>query len=168
MNYVSCIGCTIDKISCGRRKDIKTGVAGLNITSVRFKCDARKPKFASGERATVSWNFYDGEYADEVTFKVTILKESKPGRFQIKVDDGPSIFHEDDGYVAPECLTGNGFATASHTILAPLDEPALAICKACDSPVGINCYSEPEYPVDGCLKHQCNMDKAGESGDGTD
>lgn len=154
MNYVTCIGCMTDRSLCERRKDIKNGLAGLNITSVRFKCDARKPKFAMGDRAIVCWNYYEDEYPDEMTFKVTILKESKPGRFQIKVDDGPSMC--DDEYVAPDCLTGNGFATASHTILTPLDEPTLDICKACDSPVGINCYSEPSYPVDGCLEDKRN------------
>ncbi len=121
MYYKTCQGCAIDKEGCSRRKGIKDAVKGLDVTSINFKCRTRKPVFYRGQRVEVSWIINDGYEDFHIDFGATIISESSPGHFHIRVDDGPS--RSDEGFSCPQDLSGNGHAKVSMHNLRPLDEP---------------------------------------------
>ena len=139
--YISCRGCLVDRHKCENRKAIREAVKGLGLTSIRFACKSRISRFRAGQRVLVMWKFDGGLFdggLEEVQFKATVLKEPKPGRFHILVDEGRchSCYDEPDDYIAPDCLIGNGYATATYSRLTALDEPDAVICGACGGPKG--------------------------------
>lgn len=141
MNYRTCYGCKVDKDACPRLKTLRERLSGLHITSVAFKCPERVPHFKTGDRVTVTWPFHEGDgyYTDEifpVPFAATVVSEKKPGRFRIRVDDGPCADPEEFGYSCPDDLTGNGHASVSFTRLEKRDEPAVNVCATCNGVLG--------------------------------
>ena len=145
--YVSCRGCLVDRYKCAHRNTIKDSISGLGLTSIRFSCRDRVARFRAGQRVSVMWKFLvEGEgNLENVSFKATVLSESKPGRFHILVDEGECYASENDtaDYVAPECLIGNGFATATYSRLTALDEPDADMCESCGGPDGgPDCFRE--------------------------
>ena len=138
MFYAPCHGCTIDKKTCSRRSQISQGIKGLGLTSIKFKCDDRKPKYNAGDRVLVRWCFVaediedhygNGDNLEAVDFKATIICETKPNRYHIRVDDGPDITTGNN--LSPDHLHGNGHANVSASKLTKLDEPSIRVCPDC-------------------------------------
>jgi hypothetical protein len=48
--YRTCIGCVSERQPCSIRKRVKASVAGLGITSVKFKCATRSDLYAKGDQ----------------------------------------------------------------------------------------------------------------------
>jgi hypothetical protein len=146
MQYLSCRGCLVDRHNCETRKAISTAIKGLRVTSLKFDCAERLGRFRAGQRVTVMWKFLseDSDGLDVVAFKATVLKEHKPGRLHIRVDDGPchDCEGELDDYIAPGCLIGNGYATATYSRLQAIAEPDVPICETCGGMAdGQDCFS---------------------------
>jgi len=108
------------------------GIRGLGVTSIKFNCPDRKPKFAPGQRVSVSWPVHDGGAYDEdpwnlETWPATVSGESGK-KFVIRVDDVDSDFDTPArSYIKNDTL----YCKVSAAKLVPLDEPAQNICKRC-------------------------------------
>lgn len=150
MNYVNCRGCIVDHETCVFRKMLRDRLLGTGVTSVRFKCAARKPKFSPGDRVRVTWPFYeqDEEYPEDVTFLATVIREHRPGRYQIRVDPGLSYSHgEEWADKTAENLKSRGYAIVSMTRLESHDEQSRVVCQHCARVEGItdNCEGRTTY-----------------------
>lgn len=105
---------------------------GLSITSIKFKCHERKPKFAPGQRVSVSWLVHDGSPYDQApwdlhTWPATVSCESG-NKFVVRVDD---VLSDLDLPVREYVRSQNLYCKVSAYKLAHLNEPAQAICKRC-------------------------------------
>ena len=121
---------------------MRDALKGLGVTSIAFKCAARQPAFYEGQRVTVTWPFHEYEDPDGmlIEFHATVITEHKPGRYYIRVDNGPDQTIGE--YEVPECLNSNGHAHVSFTRLQPLDEPTRTVCAVCGRVEGLteDCY----------------------------
>lgn len=139
-----CFNCAIPRKECDTAKRMTAGLRGLGVTSVKFNCPDRKPKFAPGQRVSVTWTVFPpdyefgDDYADEA-WPATVSCESG-NKFVIRVDDVPSDFETP----AREYIkSANLYCKVSASKLKPLDEPAQPICKRCGEIGGlgfIGCY----------------------------
>ncbi len=157
MNYRTCYGCTVDGSTCPARAAMRDALKGLGITSIAFKCAARQPAFYEGQRVTVTWPFYEDEEDPlEIEFHATVIYERKPGRYRIRVDDGPDQTIGE--YVSPDSLKSGGHAHVSVTRLQPLDELTRTVCAVCGRVEGLteDCYGYgPEYRDGGFIPLGC-------------
>lgn len=127
-----CFNCATPRKECATAKRMTAGLRGLGVTSVKFNCPDRKPKYAPGQRVSVSWLVHDGGAYDESpwdlhTWPATVSGESG-NRFVIRVDDVASDL---DLPVREYVRSDNLYCKVSAAKLAPLDEPAQPICKRC-------------------------------------
>lgn len=164
MYYHPCAGCKVDKDKCNRRSEIRSAIAGLSVTSIKFKCEDRVPLFRSGQRVTFFWTVYSVEcdyYADDpdvTQFNGTIIRETKsPWKYAIRVDQDA----DDYDFAPKDVFKGGGFAVNVRTsdILA-IDEPDRKFCPSCLKYQGEDglCQAFPgagwdRYVPDGCLEH---------------
>ncbi len=133
MTYLRpCFNCATPRKECENARRIIVGLRGLGVTSVKFNCPDRKPKFEPGQRVSVKWTVFPPEYefgddyADE-TWPATVSCESG-NKFVIRVDDVPSDF----GTPAREYVKSHTlYCKVSASKLTPLDEPPEDICTRC-------------------------------------
>lgn len=60
--YLTCRGCISDKTKCEHRDAMRDRLKGLSVTSLKWKCAARAPRFVPGDPVWAdTWN---GETAD--------------------------------------------------------------------------------------------------------
>ncbi len=153
MIYRTCIGCVVDPKTCARRQEVARGMSGLGITSAKFRCDERAPHFSVGQRVLVSLATWEYDELVEFEVRATVLKEAKPGRFLLKVDEGKTACEEFD----VEGVINNRetlviTATHSRLRLDPDDKRILRVCPTCVSVAGRDCYrSGAFYAPEGCL-----------------
>lgn len=158
MTYLrTCHNCRFAREDCATRASLRESIAGLGITSAKFKCANRAPTYRTGQRVSVSWpvpseDGYAYEY-DPESWPATIIGESGP-RFKIVVDDVAS----DLGTPAKDYLKNQTlYARVSAGKLKPLDEPSRLVCPACEAVPAIGgeisgCWGEPGYRPQRCLK----------------
>lgn len=132
--FSTCFNCAEDKDACSKRAEIRDGIRGLGITSVKFNCPDRKSRFQTGERVEFKWTAYceqdavyglDGSHV--VHFVGTVMHEKKGNkRFAIRVDPD----QECDEFTASEVLKGE-FISVRPDDMKLIDEPARSICSLC-------------------------------------
>ena len=54
MNYGTCKGCLFEKTDCAERRRIGVKIKGLGITTMKWKCEWRKPAFSIGQPVSVT------------------------------------------------------------------------------------------------------------------
>jgi hypothetical protein len=159
--YATCRNCGVDRHTCERRAQVRAGVKGLGLTSIKFRCDMRRPLYHPGQRVEVTWKYYpaDWEYDEGYsleTWPATVIQETKKG-FLISVDDVPSSCDlPAREYIKNENLYCNVVAGK----LSPLTEEDRPICAHCKSALNTDgtvtgCWSANGYdgiaPVTNCL-----------------
>lgn len=155
--YRTCHNCRVDRATCPRLSAIKTQVAGLNLTSVKFKCADRVPLYAPGDRVMVTWTVSLGDYPDEANdemWPATVVGE-KGSQFIICVDDVDS----DEGTPAKSYVHNDTlYAKASANRLAVMtggDNAPRSVCGLCGEikENGLKaCYVTGTYKNPKCLK----------------
>ena len=133
--YHPCKGCAIDPAGCDKRKNIKTALAGLSITSLKFKCAERKPLFYPGQRVSFSWAVCIGQDHEgegryrKMRFNGTVICESsRPTKFTVRVDQ------DGDGYTEePKNVFRNGgdVVNVRAADLVLLGKPDCTFCPSC-------------------------------------
>ncbi len=140
-SYTTCRGCSLDKASCQKRKDVRTAIKMLGVTAIKFKCSLRKPLFECGDRVSVTWNIInphdEGPYGqliwEEHIWPATIIQEAYDGKYVILVDDVDS----DEEMPAKEWIKNeNLFCKVRASKLKLLDEARRGICSLCKEPFG--------------------------------
>lgn len=162
-HYHQCTGCAVSKDTCKRRASLKTAMAGLSITSVKFKCTDRTALFSAGQRITFSWGILAGQDEDGegvydwVKFNGTIICEaSRPNRFTVRVDaTGEGYTHH------PKDVFRDGadVINVKSSSITLLDEPIREFCAIClkyEGEAG-RCQADPTpgwgWLPDGCMDH---------------
>lgn len=135
--YKPCKNCAVDKASCLRRREIASGISGLHVTVVNFRCSQRRSLFHPGQRVQFVWTSWEasGGYEEDhgigLIYHGTVIEENGL-RFIVRVDDGPSA--------CPEQIdAGDVFKNDSLVIkvkpsdMKALDEPDRALCPSCSA-----------------------------------
>ena len=130
--YRTCLHCVRARDLCERRADVARGVAGLGVTSVKFRCPERIPLFTPGQRVSVTWFIVDpdGRYGDGIheTWPATVIAQ-RGTKFQIVVDDVDG----DEGTPARGWMKNESLhAKVTVGKLRPLSEPDRKLCPDCD------------------------------------
>ncbi len=94
--YHPCKNCAVSAQACPRRLQIKSAISGLSVTSLKFKCEIRQPRFEAGQRVSFKWKVYETTQiaqddfeteSFEVWFRGTVAWEkSNRLRFVVRVD----------------------------------------------------------------------------------
>lgn len=136
--YHPCKNCAADKEFCGRRISMRKAIAGLSITSVKFKCQDRVQKFRNGQRVNFKWTAYDNEQISQdefdtsetqLSFSGTIIRETKSRlRFVIRVDED----QENNGYKPRDVLKSKNLVISiRHDDIMASGEADRSFCTSC-------------------------------------
>jgi len=131
MTYAPCFNCAADKSTCPRREGVRKGIAGLGVTSVKFKCTTRVPRFHVGQRVEFDWRYFDEDGRGDgytATFNGTVMREKTGNkRFSIRVDQDGEYYDlkPADIFKSPE------FISVRPDDMRALDEPNRPLCPNC-------------------------------------
>lgn len=139
MTYLApCNGCRFQKSTCARRDQIKSGIKGLGITTLKFRCNERTPLYSTGQRIAFPWRVYgDADYYDQVdkvdlVFHGTIVGETDRGnRYIVLVDAGPCVAGEEEIDASDAFRNPDLIIKVRRREIKPLSEPFLKICCDC-------------------------------------
>lgn len=133
-SYLTCRNCAVERGTCVRRAQVRAGIKGLGLTSVKFRCDDRQPLYRPGQRVEVTWKYAtpDWDWQDGLSLEswpATVVQETKKG-FLIVVDDVPS----GNDLPAREYIKSDSlYCNVTAGKLAPLSEPDRRTCEYCRS-----------------------------------
>jgi len=138
--YRTCKGCALEKLPCKRREQIRTSLAGLSVTSVKFRCTTRAPLFIMGQRVSFPWRVFgepdphgDADEAQAV-FHGTIAWEAPPTKFVVRVDTGKCQSISDDWDVvdASSVFQNESLIVKVRSAdLTCIDQPSRTLCMSC-------------------------------------
>lgn len=158
MHYAPCFNCDVKKAECLRRIELRAALAGLSVTSVKFRCDVRKAKFEPGQRVAFTWTLFDNgsEWHDDglpLEFFGTVLREAGP-KFVVQVDKGKDAGGE--GVEASDVFKKNDqlLIKVRPAHMRALDDPARIICPTCYLVEGAaedRCYANGYYSPSVCM-----------------
>lgn len=147
--YKPCKNCAVDLTTCPRRKMVKDSIAGLSVTSIKFKCQDRVPLFKAGQRVSLMWTCWsEGDDGPDdglpVRFKATVIAEQRL-RFIVRVDDADDL---EQGIPARNVFKNDNLVIkAKPADMAWIDEPDRTICQTCcaypDEPSECHGYGKP-------------------------
>ena len=132
-----CRNCTLSKLLCTKRDELRKAIKGLGVTSAKFKCEDRKPAFASGQRVSFCWTLYgedDGYgygFGDDlsVEFVGTIIAEVRNGhKFTVRVDAEGEFY---DVKPAETFRNGGDVVNVRASDITAIDEPSRTFCADC-------------------------------------
>lgn len=155
-NYRTCLNCAHAPNECATRDRVKTAIAGLAVTSIKFRCPDRAPVYRPGDRVGVSWVLPDEDggwnrEATEETWPATVISEIGP-KFLICVDDTDSDYETPArSWIKSESL----YCKVSAGKLSRLDEPRRNVCGLCGIVSGNSfngCWQEGGNPDRKCLR----------------
>ena len=136
--YHPCKNCAVDPSECAVRQKIKDQIAGLSVTSIKFKCKERTSRFRQGQRVEFDWSVYSNtqisqdEFDTEVTpvkFVGTVIHEkSNKLRFVVRVDRDQEYF----GHKPEDVLKNDDLIISVRPDdIKPLDDPDRSFCPSC-------------------------------------
>jgi hypothetical protein len=155
--FQPCFHCAADKANCLRRASIRQSISGLGLTSVKFTCADRVPRFRRGQRVSFDWRYYDDDGSGEeytASFVGTIMHEKKGNRrFAIRIDPDGEFYD----LKPAELLKSPEFISVRHDDIKVLDEPDRPMCLTCaayqdTSDVEAKCYRSAHNPVQPCWR----------------
>lgn len=157
--YATCFNCAADKASCQRRLALQKAMAGMHITSLKFRCPERKAFFATGQRVSFEWTMWDSDGYEEsalhLIFHGTVIRE-RGSKFVVQVDAGTDASGEEidasDVFKKNEAL----LIKVRPANMTALDEPKKTVCLTCYQIEGHperRCYRSGMYwAPKGCIE----------------
>lgn len=152
--YRTCRGCVSDGLSCAAREALKNSIKGLRITSVKWACVDRAPKFVRGDPVwaltIASRDLTDGEEPHRDEFPGIVIGQAG-AKMLIYIEPGSEGIDHDDGEPTFE-PSGNGFCKIPISRLKPRRGDRQEVCRFCDWPTskghqeGYNCWHGQQYP----------------------
>lgn len=135
--YAPCLNCAVPRDQCQRLKEVKEAIAGLSITSIKFRCRDRRARFYPGQRIEFDWQVYDeadAEYGGgegcPVSFKGTVVREkTNRRRFVIRVDQDQQC----DEYRPSDVFKDSEFISVRPDDMRPVNEPDRSLCERCSA-----------------------------------
>ena len=140
---------------------MRSAISGLSVTSIKFKCEARQPRFTAGQRVRFGWTIYPDDEDSEVyetTFDGTVIREKRGNlRFIVRVDQTGKYYDFEPKYVFKSDVIS---VRPDH--MAALNEPRILFCPECFKYTGEEgrCHANPSsdyldnYIPKGCLEHK--------------
>lgn len=126
--FRTCVGCHLHGLQCEARDGLKAALAGLSITSVKWRCKSRRPMFAPGDPV---WARTVADYGDETTrddFPATIIRLLGTSAL-VFISQGSE---SRGGYIFE--TSGNGFCKLPLSRLFERDGAKETLCRYCDAP----------------------------------
>lgn len=140
--YRTCVGCLFGKGPCAERTKLRQSIAGLGLTSVKFRCAWKRPEYRPGEPISISMidyhDSYDGgshvAYVDGF-FVADTIAPSKALVFAIPA----SVEEAFDGEVK---LKNSGYMSLSRSYLEQRAGVPASFCKDCGNLGAISGHTE--------------------------
>lgn len=148
--YRTCTGCVLQGKPCDMRDAMRERVRGLGITSIKWKCIGRVPRFKVGDLAWAKTTTGDGDDSLTDLFPATVIRVL--GAKALVFIDGDALSR---GNEAPFEARGNGFCKMPLSRLEPRDGEPETICPACEWPSfkghqdGRSCHYAQQHPITG-------------------
>lgn len=141
--YRTCTGCKFEGLPCGERDRMRDKTAGLGITSMKWKCDWRKPKFKPGDLVQVSIvTHYHGQddegraHMSTDTFPGIFIQNAKvPSRAIVFIKPGTVGNGGDEEFYPSK--DGIGFCRLPLSYIAGREGPPEHVCSHCQNPISI-------------------------------
>jgi hypothetical protein len=138
--YRTCVGCAFEGVACGERDKLRDAIAGLSVTSVKWKCEWRRPKFAPGDPVFVSivthWGRDDDgvDHAELATFPGVYIDQAKaPSKAIVFIAPGTPSVQGETAFTPVR--DGNGFCRLSQSYLTRREGVPDHVCDVCSNPV---------------------------------
>lgn len=137
--YHPCKNCAVDVVDCERRAELRKAIAGLHVTSIKFKCATREPLFRTGQRVKFYWSHwdqsdYDGSGVEnKLIFLGTVVAE-EGSKFIVRVDDidGVSADGAYEDMPPRSVFRSDGLVVKVKPCdMGPLNEPDKKMCPNC-------------------------------------
>ena len=135
--YHACTGCELQGMPCDMRENLRSKLAGIGVTSIKWKCALRTPRFKVGQ--PVWANVYVATEGSEEDGRY--VKADFPGTVCRLVGSKALVFIKpearsdcDDYEFQPK---GNGFCKIPLSRLKPRDGEAETICPSCEQPASL-------------------------------
>lgn len=130
MRYMTCIGCKLADTDCPFRRKLRDKIAGLGVTSIRWKCDGRVPAFKPGDAVWARTYSSDPDgYEDREDHFPGHVVDTMQKRVLVFIPDG-SVGSDGVSFVARK----NGFCLLPYGRVTERDAPAEKICQHCQQP----------------------------------
>ena len=128
--YRTCSGCLFGKGPCAEREILRRKVAGLGLTSIKWKCAWKRPAFRPGEPVSVRAMDRAEDYEDGTRVEVVegyfVSETSATDKVVVYVD--PAHFSETfDGSE----MRSNGFMRLSRSYVSRREGVPASFCKEC-------------------------------------
>lgn len=151
--YRTCYGCASEKKTCPTRDALKKSLAGLRVTSIKWKCMDRIPRIVRGDPIwawTIASNdLTDSEEPYHDNFPGTAIRETG-AKMLVWIEPGAAgEGHCGDVIFEPK---GNGFCKIPLSRLKLRDGDRQDVCRDCDWPTskghqpGFICNPHGEMP----------------------
>lgn len=134
--YRTCVGCLSDKSPCVARDDLRERLKGIGVTSIKWKCKDREPRFVVGDpiwALTVEGQGSDHQEGGEPYrdyFPGTVIRDCGSKLLVYIAPGSPGRDGEEYSF-AP---SGNGFCKITLSRISKRDGERETICKACELP----------------------------------
>jgi hypothetical protein len=131
--YRTCTGCILDRKPCGPRSEVRKVLAGLGVTSIKWKCRHRMPKVRVGDPVWVlTVDSKDGNY-DEATQSEFpgYAVEEKGAKMVVFIENGAQ---DRTGCYEFDAGTNRGFCKIPFSRIERREGRPITICRFCGWP----------------------------------
>ncbi|WP_378952247.1 hypothetical protein [Mesorhizobium sp. ANAO-SY3R2] len=138
MTYRTCVGCVHGTGYCHERERVREQVAGLGVTSLKWRCGWKRPQFRPGDPVWATTLFdiaaasdYDDEGPVQQEYPATVIQNFgskllvfiKPGVFEYGLEDGDYPFSPKN--------SGTGFCKITLQRIRKRDGVRENVCHYC-------------------------------------
>lgn len=147
MIYRTCFGCVSHGKPCQSRDDIKNAVAGLGITSLKWKCAARKSSFERGDQVYVTTfngekNSWESEISYMSEFPGVVMHTNGT---KVNVYIAPGAMCSDEEYAFEPTNGSLGYLSVPMSRLTMRCDEKAEICPTCNGVIGMNAHIDGYY-----------------------
>lgn len=137
--YRACWGCVSDGSTCPTRAAVRDQIRGLGVTSIKWRCKDRVPKFKIGDAV---WVRTVSDMASSIDDNGETIFGDYPGhvvdirgsKILIHIPAGAFPRNEDDYPFSPSSHSGHGFCKVPFARVTARDSDREEICPQCSLP----------------------------------
>lgn len=149
MTYRTCVGCIRQHEKCAAREVVRAQLKGLGVTSIKWKCQQRAPRFKIGDPVWMTTTVgYDQMGANVATFPGHIVRDCG-SRMLVYVEPGAKSDCEDYEFEP----RNRGFCKIPLARIEEREGPSVTICDTCELPTfkghaeGYSCHYRHELEL---------------------
>lgn len=148
--YRTCTGCTLQGQPCAARDLVKAQVRGLHVTSIRWKCEERKPRFAPGDAVWVKTSAGGDQVSRYGDHEMIIAEfpghviEQVGSKLRVFVQPGAKSSEEED---VEFITTGRGFCKIPFGRIRERTGEWQPMCATCEMPAHLGHDQGCDHPA---------------------